>query len=140
MRFLGWHLEKFTSTVTEKSRSPLREESPQEKIEMDNALLIFASIEKEDEGKEEKVVSKTLELIKEHAKNLGVKNIVIHSFAHLFSQPASPETALKVLEELTTRLRESGFKVARTPFGWFNALEIKAKGHPLSRIAREIRF
>ena len=140
MRFLGWHLEKFNSIVTEKSRSPLREENPQKRIEAENALLIFASVEKEDEGKEKEVVLKTAELIKEQAKNLGVKNIVIHSFAHLFSQPASPETALQVLKELSRQLKKSGFEVVRTPFGWFNALEIKAKGHPLSRIAREIRI
>ena len=28
--------------------------------------------------------------------------------------------------------------VTRTPFGWFNTLEIRAKGHPLSRVARTI--
>jgi len=29
--------------------------------------------------------------------------------------------------------------VHRTPFGWFNALQIKGQGHPISRVAREIR-
>ncbi len=140
MRFLGWHLEKFRSIVTEKSRSPLREENPEKIIEVENALLVFASVEQEDEGKEEKVISQTVEKILEQAQKIGVKNIVLHSFAHLFSQPSSPETALKVLKEIESRLKEMGFRVQRTPFGWFNALEIKAKGHPLSRIAREIRF
>jgi threonyl-tRNA synthetase len=28
--------------------------------------------------------------------------------------------------------------VVRTPFGWFNTLDIQAKGHPLSRVARVI--
>lgn len=140
MRFLGWHLEKFRSIVTEKSRSPLREESPEKIIEAENTLLIFASVEQEDEGKEEKVISQAVEKIVEHAHRIGVKNIVLHSFAHLFSQPSSPETALKVLKEIESKLRGKNFKVKRTPFGWFNSLEIKAKGHPLSRIAREIRF
>ena len=35
-------------------------------------------------------------------------------------------------------LKETGMKVIRTPFGWFDTLEIKAKGHPLSRVARII--
>jgi hypothetical protein len=28
--------------------------------------------------------------------------------------------------------------VARTPFSWLNALEIRAKDHPLSRVARTV--
>ena len=36
-------------------------------------------------------------------------------------------------------LRERGIEAIRTPFGWFNTLEMKAKGHPLSRVARVIR-
>ena len=28
--------------------------------------------------------------------------------------------------------------MTRTPFGWFNILDIRAKGHPLSRVARTI--
>ncbi len=140
MRYLGWHLEKFRSEVTEKSRSPLKEENPQKTVEAENTLLIFASVEKEDEGREEEVINKAIQNIVEHAKIIGVKNIVLHSFAHLFGQPSSPEIALKVLKEIEGRLNEMGFEVKRTPFGWFNTLEIKAKGHPLSRIAREIRF
>lgn len=140
MRFLGWHLEKFRSVVTEKSRSPLREENPEKIVEAENTLLIFASVEKEDEGKEDKVIKQTVEIIIEQAKKIGVESIVLHSFAHLFSQPSSPEIALRVLKEIETRLKESGFEVKRTPFGWFNSLELEAKGHPLSRIAREIRF
>jgi threonyl-tRNA synthetase len=37
-------------------------------------------------------------------------------------------------------LRQRGFEVTRTPFGWFNTLEIKAKGHPLSRVARRVEL
>jgi len=42
---------------------------------------------------------------------------------------------LKLVEE---RLRSGGLAVVRTPFGWFNTLDIRAKGHPLSRVARTI--
>jgi len=35
-------------------------------------------------------------------------------------------------------LARNGFEALRTPFGWFNTLELKAKGHPLSRIAKKI--
>ena len=33
---------------------------------------------------------------------------------------------------------EKRYKIIRPPYGWFNELELKAKGHPLSRISRRI--
>jgi threonyl-tRNA synthetase len=35
-------------------------------------------------------------------------------------------------------LTEKGYNTLRPPFGWFNEIELKAKGHPLSRISRII--
>jgi hypothetical protein len=35
-------------------------------------------------------------------------------------------------------LAEQGYAVEQSAFGWFNRLEIKAKGHPLSRVARQV--
>jgi hypothetical protein len=36
------------------------------------------------------------------------------------------------------RLAADGFSVSQTAFGWFNKLEFNAKGHPLSRVARQV--
>jgi hypothetical protein len=36
------------------------------------------------------------------------------------------------------RLAADGYSVSQSAFGWFNRLELKAKGHPLSRIARQV--
>lgn len=35
-------------------------------------------------------------------------------------------------------LHVAGHTVTRTPFGWFNTLDLQAKGHPLSRVARSV--
>lgn len=64
--------------------------------------------------------------------------IVIHPFAHLFGDLSSPEAAVEILTLIEEGLAQLGFKVLRTSFGWFNTLEMRAKGHPLSRIARQI--
>ena len=34
--------------------------------------------------------------------------------------------------------KAGGYAVEQSAFGWFNRLEIKAKGHPLSRVARQV--
>jgi len=35
-------------------------------------------------------------------------------------------------------LRAQGLAVTCIPFGWFNTLDIRAKGYPLSRVARTV--
>ncbi|MBS7634882.1 hypothetical protein KEJ34_05230 [Candidatus Bathyarchaeota archaeon] len=68
--------------------------------------------------------------------------MVLHPFAHLFGdlfgELSKPEVAIRTLKLCEEGLLQHGFKVIRTPFGWFNALELKAKGHPSSRVARII--
>jgi len=95
-------------------------------------------VEKQDEPHLENTAEKTVDEIAKLANQLKVKTIVIHPFAHLFAEMSSPETALKTLKLTEEGLVRRSFNVIRTPFGWFNTLELKAKGHPLSRIARVI--
>lgn len=138
MRFLGWHVEEFCSEVTERGRSPQAEEVSEPTIVASDALLVFLGVEAQDERNPDKVVQKATDEIVRHCGVIGVKNIVIHPFAHLFIEFGSPKTAIAILKSLEKKLQEMGFQVKRTPFGWFNSLKIKAKGHPLSRIARRI--
>jgi len=76
--------------------------------------------------------------IADHAANLKVQTVVLHPFAHLFGQLSRPVVAVQVLKRVEYGLSSAGLAVVRTPFGWFNTLDIQAKGHPLSRIARTI--
>lgn len=140
MRFLGWHVEEFRSAVTEKGRSPQAEEVSEPTVKVRDALLVFLGVETQDEKNPDEVVQKASDEIARHSQVIGVKNIVIHPFAHLFIELSSPEAAMDILQKLEKKLREMSFVVKRTPFGWFNSLEIKAKGHPLSRIARRINL
>ncbi len=136
MRSLFWHLTYFKSVVTEKGRSPIFEEPEEREIEMDNCLLVFMGVEKEDVGREEEVISSFTQFLVSHSRSIGVKKIVIHPFAHLFSELAPADKAIKILERIQRELENEDFEVKKTPFGWFNELEIKAKGHPISRVAR----
>ena len=139
MRILIWHCDSFKSKVTEKGRSPLREEVTEPMINTGECLLIYAACEKVDEADPPAVIEQVTAEIAKFARQFKVDTIVLHSFAHLFVELSSPQTALDVLKGTEAKLRDDGFTVFSTPFGWFNALEIKAKGHPISRVAREIR-
>lgn len=140
MRILIWHVDSFKSTLTQKGRSELVEAKQPEIIEVKDAIVIFTSVEKTDEINPELIIQKTRDEILKVCLQLKVSVIVIHSFAHLFAESlADPAIALEIMKKITTSLSQPNYVVHRSPFGWFSALDIKAKGHPLSRIARIIK-
>ena len=136
MRFLALHVDSFASRVTERGRSKLVEPAAEPEVRVGEALVVLVSVERADEDRAEQVVEAATSEISAHAARLGVRAIVLHPFAHLFWELSRPEVAVTVLTDLAAALTASGHVVTRTPFGWFNTLELKAKGHPLSRVAR----
>jgi threonyl-tRNA synthetase len=138
VRVLIWHVDSFVCRITEKGRSPLVEPMGERETRVDEALLVLTSVEKSDERAPQLVAERAAKMLAEHARKLKVNTIVLHSFAHLFAELAAPQIAVDVMKETASRLRADEFTVARPPFGWFNELDIKAKGHPLSRLARVI--
>ena len=138
MRFLAIHVDYFSSKITQKGRSKLVEPYDDPVTEVSEALLLLTSVEKDDEAAPEVVADRASDEIARLADSLKVNSLVLHSFAHLFANLSTPEVAVKVMKDVEDRLRTRGFTVIRTPFGYFNTLDIKAKGHPLSRVARII--
>lgn len=136
MRALIWHVDSFACRITEKGRSPLVEPLVERETRVNEALLVLTSVEKGDERAPSVVATRAATMLADHARKLRVNTIVLHSFAHLFAELAAPADALAIMQEIAARLRNDGLTVVRTPFGWFNELDIKAKGHPLSRLAR----
>ena len=132
------HVDYFSSTITEKGRSKIVEEPTSRTIKVDEALLVLASVERQDETDPEDTSNKAVEEISKLSQQLDVHTIILNPFAHLFAEMSSPETALRTLKLTEDGLNRRGLKVIRTPFGWFNTLELKAKGHPLSRVARTV--
>lgn len=135
---LIYHVDHFSCTVTQKGRSRVVEDPASKTIEVKEALLVLASVEKQDEINPDGVARKTAIEVAKLGHQLKVKTIVLHPFAHLFGKTSDPEVALKTLKLTEEDLVKNGFTVTRTPFGWFNTLELKAKGHPLSRVAKKV--
>lgn len=136
MRFLALHVDYFRSEITEKGRSPLVEPFDERATEFRDGLVVLVSVEKGDETDVEGVAEKAAAELADLAGKVGAGRLVLHSFAHLFADLARPKDAVAVLQATEARVRERGLEVIRTPFGWFNTLDIRAKGHPLSRVAR----
>jgi len=105
---------------------------------VENGLVVFAASEKIDEPDPEGVAARTAEAIENIAKQLGTREIVLHSFSHLFVELSAPAIARQILDLTQRRLEADGYTATQSAFGWFNRLEMRAKGHPLSRVARQI--
>jgi threonyl-tRNA synthetase len=138
MRFLMLHVNSFCCTITTKGRSPVYEEYTDPVTRVDEALLVLSSVEQGDERDPARVASRTSAEIVKLAAQLKVSTVVLHPFAHLFAELSAPEVAMDVLSRTQQVLSAASLRVCRTPFGWFNTLQIDAKGHPMSRVARMV--
>ena len=139
MRFLSFHVDYFRYKVTKKGRSKVIEEitDNNREAQIKNALAIFISTEKGDEENPE-FLERGIAEIEKITAQLKISNIVIVPFAHLFGQLSTLEFAFESFKRIESNLKLKNYSVLRLPFGWFNELEMKAKGHPLSRISRII--
>jgi len=139
MRFLSFHVDHFWYKVTKKGRSKVIEEITEENKEnrVEDALVLFISMEKRDE-EDPYLIEKGIAEIEKITHQLKISNLVILPFAHLFGQLSSLEYAFESFKQIESIFISKNYSVLRLPFGWFNELEMKAKGHPLSRISRII--
>ena len=140
MKILSLHCDYITFKPLKKALKriePLSEKEKKEKT-VKQALVILTAVEESDTNVNE-VVEKFAENIKEIARQVNAKNIVLYPYAHLSSKLASPEIAIEVLEKAEKTLQKiKGFNVVRAPFGYYKEFELKVKGHPLSELSREI--
>jgi hypothetical protein len=102
------------------------------------AAVIFVHAEAGDGERERQIFSKSLKNIKWLANKRGLRNIVLHSFTHLSASKASPEFAHDFLDKLATRLRETGYGVWVTPFGYVCEWELSVYGESLAKVFKEI--
>jgi len=137
MRMLIWHVDAFVAEPTERGRSKVADETPQT-VRVEEALIVFAASEKADEPEPGAVAERAVAAVIDVAQRLGEQTIVLHSFAHLFVELSSPVTAKAILDQMHSALEAQGYSVQQSAFGWFNRLEMRAKGHPLSRVARQV--
>lgn len=139
MRLLLLHADRFEYRVLTPASSVRDEVSEDSKIfSIDEALVVFTTVESRDESDVDSVVGEAIEAVREVAGKLSVDSIVVYPYAHLSSNLASPTRAIELLTLFEKRLSSLGFKVHRAPFGWYKSFSITVKGHPLSELSREV--
>jgi len=116
---------------------PLSEENRGGKFQ--NILVAFCTIEKEDESNPSETAARSSASVAEVAKSVKTAEVLLYPYAHLSSSLASRDVALRVLSELSSDLMRRGFKIHRSPFGYYKTFSLRCLGHPLSELSRTIR-
>ncbi len=102
-------------------------------VKVDNALVLFVSVEPSDNAE---VSKRVIEDAKKFMEQMKVEKLVIYPFAHLSSELAEPIQALKVIKSLVDEAKKQGLRVFQAPFGWNKALSLSVKGHPLAESSK----
>lgn len=105
---------------------------------VEDAAVFWLHIETSDELDDSRIFKKTLKHIKWIANKKSLKTIVLHSFAHLGGETATAEYAREFLNRMTDRLKNTGYIVNQTPFGWFCAWELSVYGDSMAKVFRTI--
>ncbi len=139
MKLLLLHCDSFEYEVRQEAVKNPEPVGDNRVGKFDNVLVAFCTIEKEDESNPHEVERKAAESIAEVARSVKVNRVLIYPYAHLSSSLAAPSVAIPVLQQSTEILKEMGFEVHRSPFGYYKSFSLHCLGHPLSELSRTIR-
>lgn len=114
--------------------------SPGDEVEVRDAVVAFVHVERADvEGPGvDSAFRQALKHLKWLANKRGLRAVVLHSFAHLGGDSASPEAAQALLERLAARLADTGYETRLTPFGWVNEWDLGVFGEGLAKVWKQI--
>ena len=138
MKLLSFQAKRFAWRSHSKTLATASDERVSEDVP--DAVVVFVHAEAKDAGEEERgrAFRHTLKHVKWLAGKRELKNVVLHSFTHLGAENAPPEFAEAFLQELATRLRDTGYSVWTTPFGWFCEWDLSVHGESLAKVWKEI--
>jgi hypothetical protein len=109
-----------------------------DEVRTTGAVVVFVHSEPQDELGSEGLETKFVKNVKWLAGKRGYKNAVLHSFTHLAEASASPQFAEAFLEGAAARLRNTGYEVALTPFGWVGEWDLSVYGESLAKVFKSL--
>lgn len=105
------------------------EECEKKKYRLENIVVLFVAVEEKDS---KTVGRRAISEIKGFLENIKLNRILIYPFAHLTSNLADPNDALKVIKAMEEEAKKLKIETYRAPFGWTKKFSISIKGHPLA--------
>ncbi|MHA2297507.1 MAG: threonine--tRNA ligase [Candidatus Hodarchaeales archaeon] len=142
MKLLLVHSDGFSYQVKDAAlKNPEKLEVEQKSFKTgESVLVVFSSVEKEDEVNQKRLVSLVVPEVLKAAAEVKEKFILLYPWVHLSQSPASPAFALGTLEKIVDILKEKDntLNVLRAPFGYYKAFNLHCKGHPLAERSKTI--
>jgi hypothetical protein len=106
--------------------------------EVRDAVVAWVQVEPADLPRIAQVEKKAAKYIKWLAGKRGLKQVVLHSFAHLGGESAPADRAGELLGSLGARLESVGYGVTQTPFGYTCHWELEVYGDSLAKVFQEV--
>jgi hypothetical protein len=136
MKLLMIYCDKFAYKPTIKTLEIAGEDAQPASFE--KVQTAFLQVEEQDEEREGEVVKKLLKNLKWVCGKNSTRKVVLHSFAHLSDSKASPEFTIRLFNRVEERLKNTGYEVEQTPFGYFLDLQVDAPGFSLARVFKSL--
>ena len=136
MKLLMFLAKQFTFRPFEKTLSDAGDGGGE--VKLTDAAVVFVHAEPQDETDAAGLETKFVKNVKWIAGKRELKNIVLHSFTHLAEASASPQFAETFLQSAATRLRNTGYQVTLTPFGWVCEWELSVFGESLAKVFKSL--
>ncbi len=106
--------------------------------ELTDAVVVFVHSEPQDEADPSGLETRFVKNVKWIAGKRGFRNIVLHSFTHLAETSAPPQFAEAFLQSAAQRLRNTGYQVTLTPFGWVCEWKLSVYGESLAKVFKSL--
>jgi len=132
MRILQLDVDKIEYALV-KPESDVHEEAKTKREAVENAIALFVCVEKGDTESEAK---EAIDDAVAFAKKQNVPRLVLYPFAHLSSNLASPNEAMKIFAKMRELALSAGIEIHAAPFGWNKQLSLSVKGYPLAEQSR----
>ena len=136
MKLLMFLVKQFTFRPYEKMLPEAADSSSE--VQVSEAAVVFVHCEPQDEAGPAGLETKFIKNVKWIAGKRGFKNVLLHSFTHLADASASPQFAEAFLQNASARLRNTGYQVTLTPFGWVCEWDLSVYGESLAKVFKSL--
>jgi hypothetical protein len=138
MRLLCFQAKHFRWKTHSKTLPEVLDHEAEEEIAETVVIFVHAEATDSQEQQRDSIRRKAVKHIKWLANKRGLKNVVLHSFTHLGGDTAQAAFAEPFILSIAARLRESGYNVRITPFGYFCEWDLSVYGESLAKVWKEI--
>ena len=138
MKLLCFQAKRFRWKTHSKTLPDIVDQDVDQTIEAAVVVFLHAEADDAEDQRRNSVLRQALKHIKWLANKRKLENIVLHSFAHLGGNTAAPSFAELTITGIAERLRDAGYQVWTTPFGYFCEWDLSVYGESLAKVWKEI--